>query len=57
MAGIHGRSFAAHGTLTSGDFHLMDGVPNALAAKPAGNVVAVFNTAYGRIVARQFTSP
>jgi hypothetical protein len=57
VAGIHGRSFAAHGTLTSGDFHLMDGVPNALAAKPAGNVVAVFNTAYGRIVARQFTSP
>jgi hypothetical protein len=42
---------------TSGDFRLMDGVPNALAAGPAGNLVAVFNTADGSIVARQFTSP
>jgi hypothetical protein len=52
-AGVYGRSFAADGTPTSGDFRFMD-VPGLLAAGAGGNVVALFQLPDGRLVAQRF---
>lgn len=57
LAGVYGRSFAADGTPTSGDFRPMAGVPGSLAAGGGGNVVAVFQLPGGRLVAQRFTTP
>ncbi|HXO42747.1 MAG TPA: hypothetical protein VN999_14950, partial [Thermoanaerobaculia bacterium] len=54
-AGVYGRSFAADGTPTSGDFRFMD-VPGLLAAG-GGKVVGVFQLPDGRLVAQRFTMP
>jgi hypothetical protein len=57
LAGVYGRSFAADGTPTSGDFRPREGVPGSLAAGGGGNVVAIFQVPDGRLVAQRFTTP
>ena len=56
QASVFGRSFAADGTPTSGDFPFEEDAPGALAAGD-GNVVAVFEVPSGRLVAQRFAAP